>query len=157
MHGSKSKVFSEPLRRASTFSLKREKTTKSHDTNIGNIPRNTSYCCDRPSGDPTKLKNSLKHPHNPVDEFFVLLGNVCRAFGGGWGDEGRRPDTVGVLIPPLFRLLPQLGFLFLVQVRDSSSGETNTTAYIYCAFVKDEGLVRSPTAASVSAGLAAKS
>lgn len=106
---------------------------------------------------PREPKKLLKHLHNPVDKFLVLLRNVCRAFGRGWGDEGRRPDTIGVLIPALFRLLPQLGFLFLVQVRDSSSGETNTTAFTYCAFVKDKRLVTSATVASGSAGWAEES
>lgn len=71
-----------------------------------------------------------RHLHNPVDEFSVLLRNMSRAFGRGRGDEGRRPDAVGMLVPPLLRLLPQLGFLLLGQVWDSSSGQTNTVTYI---------------------------
>jgi len=60
----------------------------------------------------------LQHLHHPVDEVFVFLGYVGGAFGGR-GDEGRRPDTVGMLMSPVLRLLPQVDFLFLVQVRDS--------------------------------------
>lgn len=75
-----------------------------------------------------------RHLHDPVDEVLVFVRNVCGAFGRGRGDEGRRPDTIGVLIPPLFRLLPQLGFLFLVQVRDSSGGETNNHIHLLCIY-----------------------
>lgn len=112
-------------------------STHGHDTNTSNyrhfLQHNTLHWRDRPLV-PLKPEKSQqvvsKHLHDPVDELSVLLWNVCRAFGRGWRDEGRRPDAIGVLIPPLFCLLSQLGFLLLVQVWDSSSGQTNTVTYI---------------------------
>lgn len=49
----------------------------------------------------------------------MFLWYVCWAFGGGWRDVGWGPHTIGMLISPLLCLLPQLGFLFLIQVWDS--------------------------------------
>lgn len=54
-----------------------------------------------------------QHVHNSVDVVFLLIRHMCRGFGG-WRDEGWRPETVSMLIPPLLCLLSQLHFLFLI-------------------------------------------
>lgn len=59
-------------------------------------------------------KQLKQHLHNFVDEIFMFLRYMWRAFGGWWGDEGWCPYTISMLIPPLLCLLSQLGFLFLI-------------------------------------------
>lgn len=74
---------------------------------------------------PGRLTHRCWDLHHPADELLMFFRYVCRAFGGGRRDVGRCPYTVGVLVPPLLRLLPQVSLLLLVQVRDSCVKKKN--------------------------------
>lgn len=98
VHGSKSKVFSAPLRRASTFSLK-ERTRPMV---------NTGYCCQRPSEPPeprTPTQScwwSLCAPQERVQDLWRRTGRWRTAFRCHWRAGSAAPPSApsaGIPLP----------------------------------------------------------